>query len=386
MTPGGPIVQAVDELVTVGLPGGAAPAGVAVGLTAGELDVAAVAGLRTVDAGPVVRAPLTADTRHDLASVTKVVTTTAVLRLVSDEQIDLDDAVQRFVPSFIGDGKDSVSIRDLLLHRGGLWEWYPLYIADDPEAFVDAIPLRFHRGSGRYYSDLGFILLGRVVRVITGLTLDDALAGLVTGPLDMTATTFARPLGGDPGSGRCPEDVAMSAFDDAIEIAMLDSGLPYPVPYRSSDFDRWRTDPIVGEVHDGNAFHAFGGVAGHAGLFSTLADLLALASALSRYDDHDELWRPEIAADFFAPGPDPGQALGFRRYLIDVGGEQLNLLGHTGFVGCAVGFVPGRDIALAMASNRLVTTGPPATTEQLWQLVIAAAGAELAIMGFAAGG
>ena len=78
-----------------------------------------------------------------------------------------------------------------------------------------------------------------------------------------------------------------------------------------------------------------------------------------------------------AAGPDDGQALGFRTYPFTVRGERLELLGHPGFVGCAVGFVPGRDIAVAMATNRLVTTGTPAPTETLWHVVLEAAAAEL---------
>ena len=170
----------------------------------------------------------------------------------------------------------------------------------------------------------------------------------------------------------------MSAFDDRVEREMLDSGSPYKVPFTSRDFDGWRTAPIVGTVNDGNAFHAFGGVAGHAGLFSTIGDLLTLAGALGRAAEGDDLIDPAVANEFFAPGPDPGQSLGFRRYQIDLDETSTTLLGHTGFVGCGVGFVPGRGVAVAMASNRLVTEGEPASTNDLWATVIAAAAEELA--------
>jgi serine-type D-Ala-D-Ala carboxypeptidase len=73
-----------------------------------------------------------------------------------------------------------------------------------------------------------------------------------------------------------------------------------------------------------------------------------------------------VAREFFAPGPDQEQALGFRRYALELPGETVTVLGHPGYVGCAVGFVPGRDIALALASNRLLAEGAPTPTDALW--------------------
>ncbi|SEG90488.1 CubicO group peptidase, beta-lactamase class C family [Nonomuraea solani] len=293
-------------------------------------------------------APMTLDTYHDLASVTKVVaTTTMLMRLVSERLVDLDAPLS----AYLSRSYEAITVRDLLLHRGGLWEWWPLYIQPQLP------PPRYRPGRARHYSDLGFVLLGRIVAAVTGLRLDRALAELVTRPLGLTSTTYAGPAGAE---------VATSALDDRVEMTMLDTGRPYPVPYRSTDFAGWRTEPIAGQVADGNAHHAFGGVAGHAGLFSTVPDLLRYATALSRYEEYDHLWRPEVAREFFAPGPDPEQALGFRRYELDLAGESVTVLGHPGHVGCAVGFVPGRDVALALASNRLLVEGQPASTDLLW--------------------
>jgi hypothetical protein len=79
-----------------------------------------------------------------------------------------------------------------------------------------------------------------------------------------------------------------------------------------------------------------------------------------------------VAEEFFAPGPDPEQALGFRRYELELRDETVTVLGHPGHVGCAVGFVPGRDVALVLASNRLLVDGTPAATEDLWRDLLAA--------------
>ncbi|MEO3752122.1 serine hydrolase domain-containing protein [Streptomyces sp. B6B3] len=350
------------------------PAGAAIALRAPGVDRSAASGLRTLptDSAPD-GLPMTTRTHHDLASVTKVVaTTTALIRLVSADSVRLDSPVRRFVPEFRGGAKDEVTVRDLLLHRGGLWEWWPLYVEshDRDEALRRAaeLPLRHPPRTGRHYSDLGFVLLGRIVEAAAGQGLRSAVASLVTEPLGMSETRYARPAG---------DDVATSAVGDRVEITMLDTGTPYPVPYRGADFSRWRHGPVTGEVNDGNAFHALDGVSGHAGLFAPLGDLLTLAGALAEHThDHSHgLWRPRTAEEFFAPGPDAGQSLGFRRYEIAVGTERLPLLGHTGFTGCAVGFVPGRGIALAFATNRLLTPGDPVPTDALWAWARAAAGA-----------
>ncbi len=349
------------------------PAGVALALRAPGLDETAAAGFRGTSVDGAEPAPLTVDTHHDLASVTKIVaTTTALLRLVSAGAVGLDDEVRHYLSDFGAGKKATVTVRDLLLHRAGLSEWYPLYLAaDDAEtatAFLDRMPLRYPPRSGRHYSDLGFMMLGRIIAQVAAEPLQGAIATLVTGPLQMSSTRFARPAG---------DEVATSSFGDQVEIAMIDTGVPYPTPYRSDDFTSWRRSPVVGTVNDGNAFHVFAGTSGHAGLFSTLADLVMFADTLASYEEHSELWKPEVAREFFAPGPDADQALGFRRYCLDLGSEHVTMLGHPGFVGCAVGFVPGRGIALALASNRLLTTGVPVPTDELWQQALVAAGATI---------
>lgn len=338
------ILSAAAEIVVA--PGVAAPAGCVIGVDLdGERSVA-TAGL----AAPELDAPMRRATRHDLASVSKVVgTTTALHRLASMGELSLDRPVMTLVPSF--GGAADTTIRDLLQHRAGLWEWQPLYLAPDANPFdaLDALPLRYPPRAGRHYSDLGFITLGRVVEVVAGVPLDAAVGELVTRPLGL------RTLGYGPVEG----DVATSATGDDAERNMVATGHPYPALWRDEGF-AWRSTPLKGSVNDGNCFHAFEGVAGHAGLFGSIDDLLDVAAALSRADD-DELWNPDVTADVLAAGPDAEQALGWRRRELVVGGEPLPLLWHGGFTGCAVGFVPGRRIAVAFASNRLLAPEPQPT-------------------------
>jgi len=368
----------LDRVPAASPAGCSPPAGVAVAVQRGASASVAVAGRRTVETPTTTTAPVTIGTHHDLASVTKVVTTSALMALVSNGTVALDDEVRRYLPRFGAGGgggggdKDGVTVRDLLGHRAGLWEWQPLYVAMASDRtvspgpavahdLVDRLPLRYRRGVGRHYSDLGFMLLGRIVANVVGGSLSEAIDALVAGPLDLGSLRFSHPAG---------PDVAMSAFDDRIEMAMIDAGEPYPVPFASADFTGWRTGAIVGEVNDGNAAHAFAGESGHAGLFADIGDLLALGIALAHPGEHDELWQPDVVAEFFAPGPDADQALGFRRAPITLDGRPVTMLGHTGFVGCAMGFVPGTGLAVAMATNRLVTSGAPVPTADLWNEVV----------------
>ncbi|MFI7277484.1 serine hydrolase domain-containing protein [Streptomyces sp. NPDC049879] len=369
------LTDAVARLTTVvppdAPPSARPPAGAALAVRAPGFDGAAAAGLRALPSDEAPDGlPINTDTHHDLASVTKVAaTTTALMRLVSTGDVGLDTRVGHYVPRFTGGAKDDVTVRDLLLHRGGLWEWWPLYVAatdrDDALRRAAELPLRHAPRTGRHYSDLGFMLLGQVIEAAAGTDLPGAVAALVTGPLGMTGTRYGHPAGAE---------VATSSLGDGVEITMLDTGTPHPVPHRSADFRGWRRGPVTGRPNDGNAHHALGGVSGHAGLFAPPADLIILAAALSDHTRHEDLWDPRTAEEFFAPGPDAGQSLGFRRYELRVGGERLPLLGHPGFTGCAVGFVPGRGIALALATNRLLTPGTPVPTDALWAEARAVAG------------
>ncbi|WP_448808862.1 serine hydrolase domain-containing protein [Agromyces bauzanensis] len=345
MTARATLLAAAEAVVA---PDVSAPAGCVIGIEVDGERTVATAGLAAPERGG---APMRRSTRHDLASVSKVVgTTTALHRLASMGELSFDHPVVEFVPSF--GGAADTSIRDLLQHRAGLWEWQPLYLAPDSDPFdaMDALPLRYPPRAERHYSDLGFITLGRVVAAVAGMPLGAAVDELVARPLGL------RTLGYGPVDG----DVATSAMGDDAERRMVATGHPYPVFWPADAF-AWRTAPVNGVADDGNCFHAFGGVAGHAGLFGSIDDLLDAATALSRADDDTELWNPAITADVFAAGSDPGQALGWRRRELLVRGERLPLLWHPGFTGCAVGFVPGRSIAVAFASNRLLATEPKPT-------------------------
>src|SRR5262249_334383 len=142
---------------------------------------------------------------------------------------------------------------------------------------------------------------------------------------------------------------------DAIERRMVETGVPYPVDASAAGFP-WRTHLLVGEVNDGNAFHAFGGAAGHAGVFTTAADLLAFAEGVRSALGANGWVRRETALAFTNPGVDPGQALGFRVWRDPAG----RAIGHEGFPGVAFALLPDEGASVVMITNRLHAPGVPA--------------------------
>jgi CubicO group peptidase (beta-lactamase class C family) len=306
--------------------------------------------------------PLWKAALFDIASCTKVVATTAsVMALVTVGELGLDDGLTRYLPS----AHPHITLRHLLTHTAGLAEWQPLYLAsqtrEEAVRVAASLPLRFAVGEGRHYSDLGLILGGGVVERVSGERLDTAVARLVTEPFGMAATRFG-PV--DPVTA-----VAYGHGDD-IERAMIRDGEPYPVTLDRTVPPRWRDDWVRGEVSDGNAFHAMGGVSGHAGLFSTLDDVTRFGTALL---DESAVWSREVLEMFLRPGPE-GQAIGFW-WQPAAGGPAY---GHPGFTGARFLVDPAARAVAVFLSNRLHVMAPgervPPDIAPDWQAYLAATG------------
>lgn len=309
--------------------------------------------------------PMESDTVHDLASVTKLVTTCAVMALASQGRLELDSPVSQHI-SWPG---EVPTIRQLLQHRAGLLPWQPLHHvarrSADVLELVPSLPRGGPVGAAFAYSDLSFITLGAVVESLTGRPLDVALAELVTRPLGLGLHYRPR---ADPGE--LDPTVAESALGESWEERMIATGEPYPVhitPDPTLPPVERRDGPIRGSVHDGNAFHAMGGVSGHAGLFGTVPDLVGLGRAV--LDTSHGLWSDDVVEEFTTPGPDPQQGLGFRLRTLPKG----RLAWHPGFTGTAVGVRLGAAPAVvAMATNRHLHDSAPVPTERLWERVLQA--------------
>lgn len=268
-------------------------------------------------------------TMYDLASLTKVVgTTTAIMVLWDRGLIQLDAPVVRYLPGFVGDGKDRVTVEQLLTHHSGLPAgrqlWRTVSRAEAKRIVLEA-PLECEPGRCFRYSDLGADVLGWIVEAIAEQPLDVFLEREVFGPLEMTDTKF-RPA------------------------ALLTSRIA------PTEVSPPRGYPLRGEVHDENAF-ALGGVAGHAGLFSTAADLAVYAQMMLNGGIYSGVRIvSDSAVERFTRRTAGTRALGWDTADGDGGaGEYLSerAFGHTGFTGTSIWIDPDRSMFVILLTNRV---------------------------------
>jgi beta-N-acetylhexosaminidase len=332
-----PAYALLDQAVT----DGAFPGGV---LAVGWNDQLAVYPFGKLSAGAKA-ASVSADTMYDVASLTKpIVTTTSMMMLAQRKDVDLDTPVEVYLPAFASAaGKDPnpawrarVTVRMLLLHDSGLPAHVDFYKKAKGKqsvlAAVMAEPLVREPGTQMEYSDLGFILLGEIVEQLTGVTLDEFARRDIFSPLGMKSSLF-----NPPRSLRA--QIAPTEQDDT-----------------------YRKRLIQGEVHDENAW-AMGGVAGHAGLFSTAGDVAAFAQMMLNggiYEHHRLLAlstintftsRTTIGSSARALGWDvPEDPSSSGRYF------SARSYGHTGFTGTSLWIDPERKLFVVLLTNRVNPT------------------------------
>ena len=348
------LTSALESAVLSPREGGHAPPGAVIAIQVGTDSVTAAAGWADVRSGE----PMVPETFHDLASVSKVLTTTCVLRLLDRGDLRLDTTVGAVLGG--GGPVSDRTVGQLLEHRGGLRPWWPLHLdaeaAGRPLERLLELPPETAPDLTRTYSDLGFMLLGAIVARAVDTDFDPAVQELLLAPLRLDHVIVGGP--------RIPRASAAASGDgDAIERRMVAEGLPYPVPFSGADFP-WRRDPIRGEIQDATAFHEFAAPAGHAGWFGTIHGMIRLSAALAADPDVHGLWHRETRDRMLQAGTDPSQALGYRRYPAGTLHPHRELFGHPGFTGSMVAFAPRSDAgpayAVALATNRL--HGDPAPT------------------------
>ena len=292
--------------------------------------------------------PMRISTEFDLASVTKVMATTfAVMLLVDRGQIDVDAPVYRYLPDFRGRHLDSITVRHLLQHSSGLVQWQPLYYhaATSAQTYtaIRNMPLAWGVGEARHYSDLGFMLLGYIVEHVSRTPLDVFVSQNLYQPLGLRNTTFnPKKIG--------IADFAATEQGNVYEKHMV-YGPNFGYGYKGDpmSWNAWRDHVLVGEVDDGNSFYANGGVAGHAGLFSTGAELRVLLDLLKNrgtYGGHSYI-RPGVI-DRFLTADKYGHYLGWQV----AAGMPEGSFAHTGFTGTYVLGVPKYKLSLVLLTNR----------------------------------
>jgi CubicO group peptidase (beta-lactamase class C family) len=292
--------------------------------------------------------PMHIGTMFDLASVTKVMATTfAVMLLVDRGQMDVDAPVWHYLPDFRGPHLDSITVRHLLTHSAGLVQWQPLYYhASDKDAtyrVVRDMPLGWGVGEGRHYSDLGFMLLGYMVERVSGEPLDAFVDRELYRPLGLMSTTFLPRRRGFT-------DFAATEIGNGYERHMVyDSTFGYRYLGDPTAWDGWRRHVLAGEVNDGNAWYANGGVAGHAGLFSTGADLrvlLDLLNAGGTFAGRRYLRRETVARFLTRDRFD-----NYLGWMLPRGLPEGSFM-HTGFTGTYVLGVPSLQLSIVLLTNR----------------------------------
>jgi CubicO group peptidase (beta-lactamase class C family) len=295
-------------------------------------------------------------TLFDMASLTKVIgTTTSIMWLVDKGLIDVNDPVAKYIPAFNTTSKNAVTIRNLLTHTAGLYEWYPLfYISSkrkDTYNVIDTIPLKYPVGMQRRYSDLGFMLLGEIIEKVSGLSLDAFEKKNIFNPLGMTHTTYNPLQHGSTGN------IAATSLGNPYETRMLyDSSLGFTIKgIDPGSWSGWRKYVVKGEVNDGNAWYASEGISGHAGLFSTVDDIQKLVNMLVNKGklNGKQFISASVIDSFFVPDRFHN-GLG---WMMDSSNSFMHegpagTFGHTGFTGTSIAVVPQYHLSVILLINR----------------------------------
>ncbi|POX54757.1 esterase [Streptomyces sp. Ru71] len=267
------------------------------------------------------RVPMTVDTPFDLASLTKLFTAVAAVQQIERGTLGIDAKVGAYLPDFRAAAEHGVTVRQLLTHTSGLRPELPLYdCVSDAERLGRLRAEEPATEPGRYlYSDLNMLLLQQLLERLTGRPLDVLVRDGITRPLGMTATGF----------GPCPG--AAATEDQRRPWAKADRGL------------------LRGVVHDENAW-ALGGVAGHAGLFSTGRDLAVFCRALLAGGSYGpaRILGPDFVELLLTP-PGLGFAVDQPWFMGELAGRGA--AGHTGFTGTSLVLDPATDTFLVLLAN-----------------------------------
>jgi CubicO group peptidase (beta-lactamase class C family) len=278
--------------------------------------------------------PMRQDTIFDMASVSKLFTSIAVMQLVEAGEVDTAEPVATYLPEFGVNGKESITVAQLLTHTSGLVSWLPLWrshpdIPSRIKAVMDVAP-RTTPGTNYEYSDLNLITLGVLIERLTGKKLDEVVAERITRPLGMVDTGY------NPPAAKL-DRIAATEFQTAPPRGM-----------------------VRGSVHDENAW-SLGGVAGHAGVFSTATDMSVLAQAVLNGGTYrgQRILRPETVTAMLAnhneafPGRDHGFGFELNQMWYMGGLAGPGTAGHTGFTGTVVVIDPASRSFAILLTNRV---------------------------------
>jgi CubicO group peptidase (beta-lactamase class C family) len=293
---------------------------------------------------------------YDIASLTKVIgTTTAIMLLVDAGKINVDDKVGKYIQGFNQVDKKDITIRHLLTHTSGLYDWYPLYYRCKNKAetykFIEELPLKFPLGEGRHYSDLGFTILGEIIEKVSNKPLNIFMEENIFKPLKMSNTTYK------PNDKGLKFKIAATSHGNPYEKRMVeDAALGFKVnEIDPNSWNGWRKYTLKGEVNDGNAWYANEGVSGAAGIFSTVDDIQKLIDVLRNTDKkHSKSFISEKTIKQFLTKDTFKNGLG---WMMDnqnafMKNAKEDSFGHTGFTGTSIAIVPKDNLSIILLINR----------------------------------
>jgi CubicO group peptidase (beta-lactamase class C family) len=310
---------------------------------------------RTVFAGALGNAVVapqqisaTLDTIYDLASLTKpLVTGMLCARRIEAGELTLDSSVSHYLPEFERTDKQTITIRELMTHTSGLPAWRPLYILAEGErdrvaGVVASLELEYKPGTRVVYSDLGFITLGLLLERFTSKSLAELAQAEIFQPLRLQHTFFN------------PEQALQTG------IAACETGNGYERQTSNDtgagDYANWRESLIWGDVHDGNAYF-LGGIAGHAGLFSTAPETCILANQFIA--GQTRLLKPETTQLFrqnFTAGLEEARSIAWQLATTKDSSAGSDLspdsFGHSGFTGTSCWVDPDLARVFLLLTNR----------------------------------
>ncbi len=296
------------------------------------------------------------DELFDLASLTKVFATTlGIMILVDRGKVHLDDPVREYLKEFTGSGKSEITIRELLNHSSGLDEWQPLYYhaknGTETYRYICQLPLKYKVGEARHYSDLGFMLLGYLIEKVSGEPLDAFMSKELYEPLGLKKTVFNPLKNGSSGS-----NIAATSHGNPFEYRMVaDTNFGYKTNEDVKTFTGWRRYTLRGEVNDGNAYYANAGIAGHAGLFSTVSDLQVLIDLMLNEGSYNgkTFFSPTVVKEFTTMDKcQNGLGWDMDSRVIQAHGVPDGTYGHTGFTGTSVVIIPKLRLSVLLLTNR----------------------------------
>lgn len=306
-------------------------------------------------------------TIFDIASLTKPIsTTTLLIRLVAEDKLRLDDLLIHYVPECQCENKKAITIRHLLSHSSGLPAWQPYYQiipTDDVGTLSGKLqiidsscrePLVYQPGKKSIYSDIGFILLGEIIERLTKQPLNKLFDEYIARPLGLNNTFFV--------VGRQSSVVSKTPITDDRRPT---------TSFAPTEHCPWRGKVIRGEVHDQNCY-AMGGVAGHAGLFSTATEISKFITAFVESYKEPGKWLSQETVERFLP---------FRHGLAECNStwllgwdrpEHINSqagshysnksIGHLGYTGCSMWIDLEKDFWIVLLTNRI---HPTTTNEKI---------------------